>query len=104
MTSKFADLDPVIHSRIRLAILILLLHTKTADFTYLKKEIVVSDGNLSTHLKKLEIAKYIKVQKRFQQRKPKTTFSLTEKGRDALNKYTDNLEKYLLLASDVKEQ
>jgi DNA-binding MarR family transcriptional regulator len=101
METKFADLDPVIHSRVRLAILILLLQTKSAEFTYLKKEIDVSDGNLSTHLKKLENAKYIKVQKRFLQRKPKTTISLSDTGRDALDEYTRNLENYLKLASPV---
>ena len=103
MGSKFADLDSVIHSRVRLAIIILLLQSKTADFTYLKKEIGVSDGNLSTHLRKLEEAKYIKVQKRFENRKPKTTISLTDKGRDALNEYTKNLEEYLRLASKGKK-
>ena len=100
MESKFVDLDSVIHSRIRLAIIILLLQSKTANFTYLKKEIGVSDGNLSTHLRKLEEAKYIKVQKRFENRKPKTIISLTDKGRDALNEYTKNLEEYLRLASN----
>ncbi|MCK4653152.1 MAG: transcriptional regulator [Candidatus Cloacimonetes bacterium] len=103
MESKFADLDSIIHSRVRLAIIILLLQSKTADFTYLKKEIGVSDGNLSTHLRKLEEAKYIKVQKRFENRKPKTTISLTDKGRDALNEYTRNLEEYLRLASKAKK-
>ena len=103
MESKFVDLDSVIHSRIRLAIIILLLQSKTANFTYLKKEIGVSDGNLSTHLRKLEEAKYIKVQKRFENRKPKTIISLTDKGRDALNEYTKNLEEYLRLASNGKK-
>ena len=103
MGSKFADLDSVIHSRVRLTIMILLLQSKTANFTYLKKEIGVSDGNLSTHLRKLEEAKYIKVQKRFEHRKPKTTLSLTDKGRDALNEYTTNLEEYLRLVSKGKE-
>ena len=103
MESKFADLDSIIHSQVRLAIIILLLQSKTADFTYLKKEIGVSDGNLSTHLRKLEETKYIKVQKRFENRKPKTTISLTDKGRDALNEYTKNLEEYLRLASDGKK-
>ncbi len=103
MESKFADLDSIIHSRVRLAIIILLLQSKTADFTYLKKEIGVSDGNLSTHLRKLEEAKYIEVQKRFEHRKPKTTISLTDKGRDALNEYTKNLEEYFRLASKAKK-
>ena len=103
MESKFVDLDLVIHSRVRLAIIILLLQSKTANFTYLKKEIGVSDGNLSTHLRKLEEAKYIKMQKRFEHRKPKTTISLTDKGRQALNEYTKNLKEYLRLASEGKK-
>ena len=103
MTSNFAELNTVIHSRVRLAIMILLLQSETANFTYLKKEIDVSDGNLSTHLKKLEEAKYIKIQKRFENRKPKTTISLTEKGRNALNEYTKNLEEYLSLVSESKK-
>jgi len=103
MTSNFADLDSVIHSRVRLAILILLLQSKTANFTYLKKEIDVSDGNLSTHLRKLEESRYIKIQKRFENRKPKTTISLTNKGRIALKEYTNNLEEYLRLVSESKK-
>jgi DNA-binding MarR family transcriptional regulator len=104
MESNFAELDSVIHSRVRLAIMILLLQSETANFTYLKKEIDVSDGNLSTHLRKLEEAKYIKMQKRFENRKPKTTISLTDKGRTALNEYTSNLEEYLRLVSESKEK
>jgi len=104
MESNFAELDSVIHSRVRLAIMILLLQSEIANFTYLKKEIDVSDGNLSTHLRKLEEAKYIKMQKRFENRKPKTTISLTEKGRVALNEYTKNLEEYLHLVSENKQK
>ena len=104
MTGNFAELNTVIHSRVRLAIMILLLQSETANFTYLKKEIDVSDGNLSTHLKKLEEAKYIKIQKRFENRKPKTTISLTEKGRNALDEYTKNLEEYLRLVSESKQK
>lgn len=103
MESNFAELDSVIHSRVRLAIMILLLQSETANFTYLKKEIDVSDGNLSTHLRKLEEVKYIKIQKSFENRKSKTTISLTEKGRIALNGYTNNLEEYLRLASESKK-
>ncbi|NQT65932.1 MAG: transcriptional regulator [FCB group bacterium] len=103
MESNFAELDSVIHSRVRLAIMILLLQSKTTNFTYLKKEIGVSDGNLSTHLRKLEEVKYIEMQKRFENRKPKTTISLTDKGRVALNAYTNNLEEYLRLVSESKK-
>lgn len=102
MESNFAELDSVIHSRIRLAIIILLLQVESANFTYLKKEIDVSDGNLSSHLKKLEKVKYVKMQKSFENRKPKTTISLTDKGRTALNNYTRNLSEYLRLISESK--
>ena len=102
MENKFAELDPVIHSRVRLAVLILLLHTESADFTYLKKELEVSDGNLSTHLRKLETAEYIKIKKSFENRKPKTVVSLTEKGKAALQGYTSNLEEYLRIAAGKK--
>ncbi len=104
MISNFAELDSVIHSRVRLAIMILLLQTESAKFTYLKKEIDVSDGNLSSHLRKLEEAKYIKMKKSFENRKPKTAISLTEKGRVALNEYTKNLEEYLHLVFANKQK
>ncbi|MEA2096230.1 MAG: transcriptional regulator [Candidatus Cloacimonadota bacterium] len=104
MTGNFAELDAVIHSRVRLAIMIILLQAESANFTYLKKEIDVSDGNLSTHLRKLEEAKYIKMRKQFENRKPKTTISLTDKGRVALKEYTKNLEGYLKLASEGKKK
>jgi len=104
METKFAELDSIIHSRVRLAIMILLLQAESANFTHLKKEIDVSDGNLSTHLRKLEDAKYIKMKKSFENRKPKTTISLTEKGREALNEYTKHLEEYLHLVSENKQK
>jgi len=104
MVTNFAELDSIIHSRVRLAIMILLLRAEPSNFTYLKKEIDVSDGNLSSHLRKLEEAKYIKMKKSFENRKPKTAISLTEKGRAALDEYTKNLEEYLYLASENKQK
>ena len=94
MQSRFSELDPIIHSRIRLAIMILLLNNESASFTYLKKEIDVSDGNLSSHLSKLESADYISIRKHFMHKKPLTAISLTDKGREALEVYTSNLEGY----------
>jgi len=98
MESNFGELDPIIHSRVRLAVLILLLQMESANFTYLKKEIDVSDGNLSTHLRKLENAEYITVTKKFENRKPQTSVSITEKGKIALDEYTTNLQAYLKMA------
>jgi DNA-binding HxlR family transcriptional regulator len=92
---RFEPLDPIIHSQIRLAVLSILISVKRADFNYLKKETGTTDGNLSTHLTKLEEAGYILVKKSFQGRKPLTTCSLTEKGRTAFSRYLKALESYI---------
>lgn len=92
---KFAPLDPVIHSQIRLAVLSILLSAEKAEFNYLKKTIGTSDGNLSTHLSKLEEAGYVAVKKSFKGKKPLTTCSLTKKGRDAFSRYLKVLEEYI---------
>lgn len=92
---RFEPLDPIIHSQVRLAVLSVLLTANRADFNYLKQETGTTDGNLSTHLAKLEEAGYIKVKKTFQGKKPLTTCSLTEKGRSAFAKYLKALESYL---------
>lgn len=94
-TEKFEPLDPVIHSQVRLAVLSILMSVKQADFNYLKNAIGTTDGNLSSHLAKLENAGYITIKKSFQEKKPLTTCSLTEKGREAFSKYLKALEDYL---------
>jgi DNA-binding HxlR family transcriptional regulator len=92
---RFEPLDPIIHSQIRLAVLSILISVKRADFNYLKKETGTTDGNLSTHLTKLQEAGYILVKKSFQGNKPLTTCSLTEKGRTAFTRYLKALESYI---------
>ena len=92
---KFAQLDPVIHSRIRLAILSILISVKDADFNYLKQTIGTTDGNLSTHLSKLEEKNYIKVVKGFKGKIPHTSCSLTDKGKQAFSKYMKALDDLL---------
>jgi DNA-binding MarR family transcriptional regulator len=95
MTSdKFESLDPVIHAQVRLAVLSILITARHADFNYLKRETGTTDGNLSTHLAKLEEAGYIQVKKAFQGKRPLTTCSLTEKGKSAFAKYLRALESY----------
>ncbi len=92
---KFAQLDPVIHSRIRLAILSILISVKDADFNYLKQTIGTTDGNLSTHLTKLEEKYYIKVAKGYKGKKPHTSCSLTSKGKQAFSKYLEAMDDLL---------
>ncbi len=97
---KFEPLDPVIHSQVRLAVMSILMTARQADFNYLKKETGTTDGNLSSHLSKLEEAGYIQVKKSFRGKKPRTTCSLTEKGRSAFVRYLKALESYI--ATDKK--
>ncbi len=92
---KFSSLDPVIHSQIRLAVLSILISVEQADFNYLKKTIGTTDGNLSIHLSKLEEAGYIAIKKSFQGKKPLTTCSITENGKDAFANYLKALEDYI---------
>jgi DNA-binding HxlR family transcriptional regulator len=94
---RFEPLDPVIHSQVRLAVLSILIAARHADFNYLKQETGTTDGNLSAHLTRLEEAGYIQVKKAFQGKKPRTTCSLTEKGKSAFAKYLKALEGYIAL-------
>ncbi|MFQ6607040.1 MAG: winged helix-turn-helix domain-containing protein [Fidelibacterota bacterium] len=93
--TRFEELDPLIHAPIRLAILTILISVKEADFTYLKEAANTSDGNLSTHLTKLEEAGYIQIEKKFVAKKPKTTCMIATKGREAYLKYIESLKSYL---------
>ena len=92
---KFEQLDPLIHSRIRLAVLSILISVKEASFNYLKETIGTTDGNLSASLSKLEEAGYISIKKSFKRKKPLTTCSISEKGRKEFSKYMKALESYI---------
>lgn len=87
----YRNIDDVIHSRVRLAIMSYLMSAKKADFTELKTALKVSDGNLSTHLSKLEATGYVTVTKGFVGKKPQTLVALTEGGEDAFRSYLDGL-------------
>lgn len=93
--SEIRELDPVIHAPVRLAVLTILLELKSADFNYLKETTKASDGNLSTHLTKLESAGYIKVTKKFVGKRPRTTCSITQKGIARFEEYIRSLETYV---------
>lgn len=92
---NYQQIDDTLHSRIRLAVVAALLSVDTAEFNFLKDMVKTTDGNLSTHLKKLEDAGYISSKKRFVDRKPQTKYKITEKGKHALAEYVDTLEKFL---------
>lgn len=87
------QLDRLVHSRIRLAVLSILAAVEDAGFTYLRDQVNTTDGNLSTHMKKLEEAGYVEVEKRFRDRKPQTRYRMTSEGREAFREYVDRLER-----------
>ncbi len=87
----YQHLDEVIHSRIRLAIMAVLVSVDEAEFTFLREKIGATDGNLSIHLKKLEEAGYVAVTRQFVAKKPVTSYTLSRKGRKAFAAYIDRL-------------
>jgi DNA-binding HxlR family transcriptional regulator len=91
----YQQIDDTLHSRIRLAIVAALVSVEQADFNFLRDTVKTTDGNLSTHLRKLEDVGYVAAKKRFVERKPQTTYKITEKGRRALEEYVSTLEKFL---------
>ena len=93
MTGEFdyRQIDDVLHSRIRLAVVSVLSRCEKAEFTWLREAVGATDGNLTTHCRKLEEAGYLSVEKKFVDRKPVTFYSLTDAGRDALVSYANTL-------------
>ena len=89
------DIDQIIHERLRLGIVCALAVHESLTFTELRDLLQTTDGNLSVQARKLEEAGYVTCQKRFEARKPKTTYKLTAKGRDALEDYLKTLSEML---------
>ena len=85
-------LDPVIHERARLGVLSALTVASPLSFGELKETLELSDGNLSVHARKLEVAGYIACSKRFEGRMPRTEFRITAAGREALTRYLGHME------------
>jgi DNA-binding MarR family transcriptional regulator len=88
----FADLDPVLHERGRLAIASVLAAVESLTFTELRDQLEMTDGNLSVHLQRLEDKGYIVIDKHFVGRRPQTTCRLTAAGRRAFERYLNQLE------------
>ncbi|MDD4418818.1 MAG: winged helix-turn-helix domain-containing protein [Macellibacteroides fermentans] len=91
------ELNPLIHSQLRLAVMTLLLSVEEADFTYLKEKTDATAGNLSVQLDKLNNAGYIQVKKEFIGKKTRTSCKITELGKEALEEYIEALKDYLKL-------
>ncbi len=92
---ELPELNPVIHGKLRLALLSLLSGVEKAEFTWLREKTGSTDGNLGAQLLKLEEAGYVKVEKKFVQRKPQTLYRMTENGRAALTEYVQSLKQLL---------
>lgn len=93
MTLK--DLDPLLHSQLRLGIISLLMSVESAEFTYLKEKTNSTAGNLSVQLDKLSEAGYISIEKSFKGKKPLTTCRITKQGLKAFEEYVESLKQYI---------
>lgn len=89
------ELNPLLHSQLRLAIMSILMNVDEADFVYLKEKTESTAGNLSVQLDKLSTAGYIAVNKGFVGKKPRTVCTITDTGRKAFEEYVDDLRQYL---------
>ena len=91
----FKDLDPILHSQLRLAVMSLLISVKEAEFTFLKEKTNATAGNLSVQIQKLKEAGYIDVIKQFKDNYPQTICKITSIGIKAFEEYVKNLQAYL---------
>ncbi len=93
--NPFRELDPLLHSQLRLGVMSLLISLEEADFVYLKEKTGSTAGNLSVQLDKLSQAKYIEVDKGYSGKKPRTTCRITNTGRKAFEEYLEALKTYI---------
>lgn len=91
------ELNPLLHSQLRLAVISILMNVEEADFVYLKEKTESTAGNLSVQLDKLSKAGYISVEKGMSGKRPRTTCSITPQGREAFEDYVETLRLYLHL-------
>jgi DNA-binding MarR family transcriptional regulator len=94
------EIDRIIHEPARLLLLIYLYSVDKADFTFLKQQTGMSQGNLSSHLSKLELAGYIHIEKKFRNRRPLTLAKISDSGREAFTSYVKGMHHYF---SDLME-
>jgi DNA-binding MarR family transcriptional regulator len=91
----FNNLDPLLHSQLRLAVMSILMNVDEAEFVYLKEKTGATAGNLSVQLDKLSQAGYIKITKSFKGKKPLTACSITKVGITAFERYVQDLKQYI---------
>jgi DNA-binding transcriptional ArsR family regulator len=91
----FKDLDPILHSQLRLAVMSLLIGVKEAEFTFIKEKTGATAGNLSVQVQKLREAGYIEVIKQFKENYPQTICKITMKGIEAFEQYVKALQAYI---------
>lgn len=93
--TQFKDLDPVLHSQLRLAIVSLLMSVESAEFTFLQEKTGATAGNLSIQITRLKEAGYIEVTKKFRNNYPQTLCKITPLGRQKFAEYVKALKEYL---------
>lgn len=91
----FKELDPILHSQLRLAVMSLLISVKEAEFTFIKEKTNATAGNLSVQIQKLKDAGYVEVNKQFKDNYPLTTCKITREGINAFEAYVKALQEYL---------
>lgn len=97
----FKDLDPLLHSQLRLGIVSLLMTVEEAEFNFIKEKTKATAGNLSVQISKLKDAGYIEVGKSFRDNFPLTTCKITQQGREAFDFYVRALEGYINLKNNI---
>jgi DNA-binding transcriptional ArsR family regulator len=93
--TRFKELDPILHSQLRLAVVSLLVGAEVAEFTYIREQTGATAGNLSIQITKLKEAGYIEVIKKFRNNYPQTLCSITPLGKEKFAEYVNTLKDYL---------
>jgi len=91
----FDELDPLLHSQLRLAVMSLLIGVEEAEFNFLKDKTGATAGNLSVQVHKLADADYLSIEKSFRNNFPLTICRITPKGIAAFERYVDTLKQYI---------
>ena len=91
----YKELDPLLHSQLRLAIVSMLISSEKVEFTHIQEETKAAAGNISIQIKKLQESGYLRVEKTFRNNYPKTLLSITDKGVKAFEAYVNDLKKYI---------
>jgi DNA-binding transcriptional ArsR family regulator len=92
---QYSELNTLLHSQLRLAVMSILISAESAEFTYIQEQTGATAGNLSVQLSKLKEAGYIKVEKRFRKNYPQTLCRITDLGREQFSLYVQTISKYL---------